>query len=93
VRASAIQQKDMTMSKPNPRRVLCDEIVARAAHLMVTEADADIGMALDRMLTYSAAQAVSIDGSAKTAALFRHIADQIEAGAFAHLEGSPGKLN
>ena len=81
------------MTKPDPTRALCDEIVARAAHMMVTEAQADISTALDRLLTYSAAQVVSIDGSAKAAALFRHIADQIEAGAFAHLEGKPGKLN
>lgn len=81
------------MSNPDPTRILCDEIVDRAARLMVTEAGADISTALDRMLTYSAAQVVSIDGSVKGAALFRHIADQIDAGAFAHLEGKPGILN
>lgn len=81
------------MSNPNSSRALCDEIVARAAYLMLTEADADISMALDRMLTYCAAQAVSMDGNKTTAALFRNIAEQIEAGVFAHLEGKPGKLN
>lgn len=65
-----------------------DEIVTRAARLMVTEAGADIGMALDRLLTYSAAQVTSMDGKAEAAALFRHIADQIEGGAFDHLEPS-----
>jgi hypothetical protein len=76
------------MTKPDVTRTLCDEIVTRAAHLMVAEAGADISTALDRLLTYSAAQVTSIDGKAKAAALFRHIADQIEDGAFDHLEPS-----
>lgn len=85
--------KGQTMTKAEITRTLCDEIIGRAAHLMVTEAGADISTTLDRLLTYSAAQVVAIDGGDKAAALFRHIADQIEAGAFAHLEGKPGTMN
>ncbi|MET4127169.1 hypothetical protein [Roseovarius sp. MBR-6] len=72
---------------------LCDEIVYRAACLMIEEAGADIVTVLDRLLTYSAAQAVSMDGAQDTAAIFRHLADRIEAGAFASLEGKRGKVN
>ena len=71
---------------------VCDEIVARAAVLMV-ENGASVGMALDRMLTYAAAQAVATDGREAAAEAFRGLAAKIEAGIFAHIEGQRGALN
>ena len=66
----------------------CDRIVAKSARTMV-EVGASVPMVLDRMLTYATAQACSIGGSVEAAKMFRHIAAQIEAGVFAHVE--PGK--
>lgn len=73
--------------KNQETQTACDKIVATAAQMMV-DSGASGPMALDRMLTYCAAQACSIDGAFQTAALFRHIAEQVESGIFAHLEPS-----
>lgn len=72
---------------------LCDEIIARAARMMVADVGANIPMMLDRLLTYAAAQIVSMDGSRDAAQIFRRLADNIEAGAFATLEGKRGAVN
>ncbi|PZX18757.1 hypothetical protein LX81_00450 [Palleronia aestuarii] len=64
---------------------LCDTIVARAATMM-QESGASVPMILDRLLTYSAAQAYFDIGPEQTAELFRRTADNIEGGAFAHLD-------
>ncbi|WP_252911680.1 hypothetical protein [Aliihoeflea aestuarii] len=69
------------------RRATCDLILTRAAQLMVDEAEAPVGMVLDRLLTYAAAQACTIDGSPTTARNFRLLADRIEAGIFHSLTG------
>jgi hypothetical protein len=68
-------------------RKFCDLTVTRAAELM-HEQGASVPMILDRMLTYSAAQAsvMDADGAAR---MFRHVADQIEAGKFANLGATP----
>ena len=66
----------------------CDRIVAKSARTMV-EVGASVPMVLDRMLTYATAQACSYGGSVEAAKMFRHIAEQIEDGVFAHVE--PGK--
>lgn len=63
-----------------------DEIIAQAAHLVITEAGASMEMLLDRLLTYSAAQAVHVSGNEHTAATFRLMADRIEGGIFAKIE-------
>ncbi len=66
-------------------RKICDQIVFQSASLMI-EQGASVGMTLDRFLTFSAGQACKIDGAFNAAKAFRSIADQIEAGAFSHLE-------
>jgi|GEM_PF-6439944 len=63
-----------------------DEIIAQAAHMIITDAGASMEMLLDRLLTYSAAQAVHVSGSEHTAAMFRLMADRIEGGIFAKIE-------
>ena len=50
------------------------------------DAGAPLGLVIDRALTFAGAHAVMADGSAAAAAAFRHAADAIEAGAFAHIE-------
>lgn len=69
------------------RKELCDCIVERAAEMMVTEVGAPIEMAVDRLLTYAAAQACTLDGSPRTAETFRRLADNIEAGCFHSVTG------
>ncbi|WP_299837500.1 hypothetical protein [uncultured Jannaschia sp.] len=64
---------------------LCDTIVTQAAMAM-QENGASVELILDRLLTYSAAQAYFDTGPEYTAALFRSIADNIEGGAFSHLD-------
>lgn len=68
------------------QRKFCDLTLSRATELMHEEGGASVQMILDRLLTYSAAQSCVIDPDG-AARMFRHIADQIEAGKFAHLEG------
>lgn len=67
------------------RRQFCDLVVHRAATLM-EEHGAGLSMILDRFLTFSAAQAVVIDGKANTAAVFRQLAETVEGGTFDHLK-------
>ena len=69
------------------QKALCDTIITRAAHMMIDEVKAPMPMMLDRLLTYAAAQACSIEGSPKTAAVFRRLADNIEAGIFHSITG------
>lgn len=68
-------------------KALCDQILHRAACMMVEEVGVSVSVMLDRMLTYSAAQACSIDGSANTAVVFRVLADRIDAGLFHSVTG------
>ncbi len=68
----------------------CDHLVHECAAKMLEEG-ASLGMTLDRLLTFSAAQACKVDGAFNAAAAFRHIADQIDNGIFAHLEPIDGK--
>jgi len=77
-------QTETTRSALSVRRI-CDRLVMTATEAMVAEG-ASISMALDRLLTYAAAQAVRLDGSEATATHFRLFADTIEGGMFAHLE-------
>ncbi len=69
------------------RKAVCDRIVERAAEMMVGEAGASVGMVIDRMLTYAAAQACTTDGSPATAKAFRLFADKIDAGLFYPVTG------
>lgn len=69
------------------RMAACDLIVSRAARMMVDEAGASVGMVLDRLLTYAAAQACVNEGSPHTAKAFRYFADRIEAGLFHSVTG------
>jgi hypothetical protein len=61
-----------------------DVIVARAPELMI-ETGSTAPQVVDRFLTYGAAQAVHMEGSAAAAAAFRAMADRIEGGVFDHL--------
>lgn len=72
-------------------KTLSDEVVSRAAHMIVDEVGAPMPMMIDRMITYAAAQACKIDGSANTAALFREVADKIDAGLFHSVTGEGRK--
>ncbi|RUW81491.1 hypothetical protein [Mesorhizobium sp. M2A.F.Ca.ET.067.02.1.1] len=82
----------MTEAVPIPttiegqRKAFCDIIVERAVDLMQSSG-APAGMILDRLITYAAAQACTIDGSPKAAHAFRHLADQIDAGVFHSVTG------
>lgn len=73
------------------RKAVCDQLIERAAEMMVEGAGAPIEMMIDRMLTYAAAQACTLQGSPATARTFRRLADNIEAGCFHRItgEGSP----
>lgn len=73
------------------RKAMCDQIMHRAAVMMVEEAGASIPMMLDRLLTYAAAQACHLDGSSNTAAAFRSFADKIDAGLFHSVTGEGKK--
>jgi hypothetical protein len=59
---------------------------------MVVGFDASISIVFDRLLTYAAAQACTMEGSPRTAEVFRRLADNIERGAFHSVtgEGKPG---
>lgn len=79
------------MSKPgNSERgkiLLCDEIIERAARMIVDEIGACSTVMIDRMLTYAAAQACVQSGSPATARAFRTMADNIDAGCFHSVTG------
>lgn len=72
-------------------RKFCDLTLSRATELMHEEG-ASVPLILDRLLTYSAAQSCVVDADG-AANMFRHIADQIEAGKFAHLEGKTRQVH
>lgn len=59
----------------------CDQIIYRAARLMVEGNGASVPLMLDRLLSFAAAQATATDGKAKAAEAFREMAVRIEAGA------------
>jgi hypothetical protein len=62
-------------------KALCDTFVQVAVECM-EEIHAPAAMMLDRLLTYSLAQACVIDGSAKTAENLRIMAEKVEGGIF-----------
>jgi len=77
------------MSEPLPEPKLksfCDNLVVMAAEGMEA-AGAPIGMILDRLMTYTAAQMCSVDGSPATAKIFRDLAEQIDGGLFHRITG------
>ncbi|OWJ76979.1 hypothetical protein [Haematobacter genomosp. 1] len=75
-----------TTKQPGPQVLkACDEVVETAARAMVG-LGASPEMAIDRMLTYCGASVASWHGSSEAADLFRRLADNIEAGIFAHLD-------
>lgn len=71
------------------RKAICDEIIARAANIMVGEVGASIEMMLDRMFTYASAQSFQSHGKASTVRAMREMATNIEQGALddLHLDG------
>lgn len=69
------------------QKALCDTIIQRAAVLMVEEVGATVPMMLDRLLTYAAVQACTLDGSPKTAVEFHRLADKIAGGVFHSVTG------
>lgn len=79
------------------KKIACDTILERAAVMMVAEVGASIPLMIDRMLTYAAAQAATLEGSAVTAEHFRLFAKQIEGGLFWSITGEDqpggGKAN
>lgn len=72
-----------TREERTRRRI--DRALTNAARDAI-DGGASLGMVIDRVLTFAGAHAVMSDGSAAAAAAFRHVADVIEAGAFAHIE-------
>ncbi|QDM19226.1 hypothetical protein [Tardiphaga sp. vice278] len=64
----------------------CDTMITGIVAELHT-AGAPIEMILDRILTFAAAQACTIDGSPKTAKNFRIIANKIEGGLFHKVTG------
>lgn len=71
----------------DPRRAFCDLVVERAAHVMQNEGHAPVPMIIDRLITYSVAQACASDGSAATAAMLRAVAAKVEGGLFHSITG------
>lgn len=59
----------------------CDQIIYRAARLMVEGNGASVPLMLDRLLSFAAAQATATDGKMRAAEAFREMACRIEAGA------------
>ncbi|MGC9445993.1 hypothetical protein [Cereibacter johrii] len=91
--AAAAERAEAT-DAPAPAEAMrecVDLIVQRMASMLTGSLRAPLPMVLDRVVTWAAAQAVSVNGATRTAEGFRQLADQIERGAFAHLEpGPPG---
>lgn len=58
----------------------CDQIIYRAARLMVEGNGASVPLMLDRLLSFAAAQATATDGKRRAAEAFREMACRIEAG-------------
>ena len=72
-------------------RDACDKLLHLAAETMIKQAGASVEMVIDRLVTYSAAQICSIEGSKRAAEVFRDVADKIDAGLFNRItgEGAP----
>lgn len=89
--------KSKTPTPDEATKIACDTIIERAAVMMVAEVGASIPMMIDRMLTYAAAQAATMEGSTTTAEHFRRFADEIEGGLFWSITGEDkpggGKAN
>lgn len=64
------------------KRHQCDQMITGVVTLMLRDVGAPMGMVLDRMTTYVAAQACANDGAGVTAHAFRELADRIEGGLF-----------
>lgn len=67
------------------RKLVCDEVIGRAANIMIDEVGASIEMMLDRMFTYAAAQSFVTQGKANTVRAMREMAKNIENGALDEL--------
>ena len=80
----------MTRSTTEDVQAACDEAVTAAAHVML-HAGAPVGMILDRLLTYAAAQACALDGSPTTAKNFRTFAEKIDGGLFHTVTGEQSR--
>lgn len=63
----------------------CDTIMEGAVAQM-SDLGVPIGMLLDRLFTFGAAQSCGVSGSKFTADMFRFMADRIDAGVFNHLD-------
>ena len=68
------------------RKAVCDEIIHRAASMMVDEVGASIPMMLDRLFTFATAQAYLIEGKKGAAAILREMAGNIDKGALDTLQ-------
>ncbi|MCW7543051.1 hypothetical protein N7I30_04475 [Aurantimonas litoralis] len=65
----------------------CDMILERAVEMMARDGNASPLVVIDRLLTYAAAQASSLNGAEAAADAFRLVADRIEAGALDSVTG------
>lgn len=65
----------------------CDKLIEITTETMVKEAGAPVEMVIDRLVTYAAAQIASWEGSDRAAAVFRDVADKIDAGLFHKITG------
>jgi len=63
-----------------------DLAISRTARTAVGSFGASFEILIDRMLTYAAAQMVSMGGKAHAAAALRKCADVVEGGLFDHLD-------
>ncbi|WP_234890364.1 hypothetical protein [Agrobacterium vitis] len=68
-------------------KAFCDAVITHAAAMMTEDAGAPVEMVLDRILTFAGAQVSKIEGSPRAAAVFREVADQIDAGLFHSVTG------
>lgn len=73
------------------KKAFCDEVIHRAGKLMIEDAGASMGMMIDRLITFAAAHACTIDGSPNTAAMFREVASKIDAGLFHSVTGEDAR--
>ncbi|RJE83644.1 hypothetical protein [Paracoccus onubensis] len=67
-------------------KAACDRAIAKAAKLMVGSIGASHEMMLDRLLTFTAAQMVSITGKAEAVEAFQQCAKAVEGGIFDRLD-------
>jgi len=73
--------------KATPQEQFCDQAVDYAARLMLKQDGVDLGLVLDRMLTFCVAHMCLGEGSVMTAEHFRDFADKIDAGLFHRITG------